>query len=701
MKIDIFGVKSISDVKGFKLFEDPNLPQDMKIRIKNGETVYFETSFDFEKVKGRNLYKSKLYSCIDLDVHISPIISPELLTLIGYVVHIQDITERKKRQLELAREKDLCEILINKMPCVAILLKPRTREIIASNKHAVKVGAIPGEKYYETWGQSQEPCFWCLAPKAWETGKDQHLEIEALDAIWDAYWIPITDDIYLHYAFDITERKKADIVLRQRTHDLNERVKELKCLYGVSLLLNDSQKTFDEINYEILKLILPGWQYPVITVGRIILEGKEYTSDNFYETPWMQSADFEILGKKSGSIEIYYLKEMPEEDYGPFLKEEQELIEAICRELTDFIKRKHAEKALQESELHLKEAQNIAQVGHWRLDPETKKITGSDELFRIFGLNQKEVSLDKFLEIVHPDDREFDLFHIRRGIEQGLPWDIEHRLICKDGSLKYVQAKGESSINKTGKAVHLMGTVQDITERKKTEIINKDLEHRRETFVWMTSHELRTPLTVISCYADFLLENINQIDNNQQNKILVTIKSNINRLMKLTEQVSQIAQFNNGIFEIKNVEFNICIFLNEALKPYKTILKNQIDLEGCSSKTPVIIEGDKDRLLQVLDNLLNNAIKHTHSDNRMIKINLETQTNSILIKIIDNGAGIAQRNIKRIFEQFVSIETEYSVTGTGIGLYVSKKIIEAHKGTLIAQSEGLGRGATFTIELLR
>jgi PAS domain S-box-containing protein len=1007
--LDIFGVKTVSEVRGFKLFEDPNLLQEMKTRIKNGETVNFETSFDFEKVKARNLYNTSLSGCIDLDVHISPIFSQELFTLIGYVVHVQDITDRKKRQLELAREKELSETLMNEMPCIAMLLKPGTREIVASNKHAVEVGAIPGKNCYETWGQRQDPCPWCLAPKAWKTGKEQHVEVEALNIIWDFHWIPINDDLYLHFAFDITERrkieeklkesedkyrslveqandgivivqgnkmvlinpqfakmlgytieellntsyeriihpdvineikersqdrlagnpvpslyeskllkkngkplsvelnvglidfhgkisflsfirditdrkrteeaikyhikfehliseissqfinlnpgqidsqinlavkqiaiftqsdsgyvfrfdnkganfsmthlwtsgrlktdkanlqgldsnsmpwwmnqlrsgqivavssirnlpqaaniekkilqaqnnnsiidvpmifekkvigflgmsslregriwtdeeknllqlvglifsnalqrkktekirKKADDVLRQRTHDLNERVKELKCLYGVSFLLNHSQNSFDEIVYEILKLIPPGWQYPEITCGRITFEGKEYTTDIFHETPWMQSADFEISGKKSGSVEVYYLEEMPEEADGPFLKEEQELIEAICRGLTDFIERKYSEKALQESEHNLKEAQTIAQVGHWRLDPETKEVTGSDELFRIFGLNQTEGTLDKFLEVVHPDDREFGLFHIRRGMEHGIPWDIEHRLLCKDGSLKYVHIKGEASINKAGIVVHLMGTVQDITDRKKTENIKRDLEQRRENFVWMTSHELRTPLTVISGYTDFLLKNINQVDPDQQNKILVTIKRNINRLMNLTEQVAQLAQFNHGTFETKKVEFNFCIFINEAIKPYKTILGNQIDFEGCSINTPVIIEGDKERLLQVLDNLLDNSVKHTHPKQREIKVNLEVLFQSIRIKIVDNGAGIAQENLKRIFEQFVSIKTEYSVTGTGIGLYLSQKIMEAHNGTIIAQSEGIGRGATFTIELPR
>jgi len=406
---------------------------------------------------------------------------------------------------------------------------------------------------------------------------------------------------------------------------------------------------------------------------------------------------------KEVAVLVQPLEEMPEEADGPFLKEEQELIEAICRELTDFIERKYSEKALQESEKRLKTAAQIVKLGFWEWDIITGDLYWSDEGFRSIGDEPQSYkpSYDKFISMVHPEDVEFVEKQLNAALNNNKPYSYDFRYLLPNGEIRHFHMQGEVTYDKNGKAVRFVGTQQDISEDKKTEKIKRDLEQRRENFVWMTSHELRTPLTVISGYTDFLLKNINQVDQDQQNKILVTIQRNINRLMKLTEQVVQIAQFNNGIFEIKKVEFNICIFINEALNPYKTILKDQIDFEGCSIKTPVIIEGDKDRLLQVLDNLLNNAVEHTHPDNRLIKVNLEILANSILIKIIDNGAGIDQRNIKLIFEQFVSIETEYSVTGTGIGLHVSQKIIEAHKGTIIAQSEGVGRGATFTIELPR
>ncbi|MHA2365685.1 MAG: PAS domain S-box protein [Candidatus Hodarchaeales archaeon] len=130
---------------------------------------------------------------------------------------------------------------------------------------------------------------------------------------------------------------------------------------------------------------------------------------------------------------------------------------------------KESEEILRINEKYLKEAQTIAQIGHWRLDPLTQEITGSDELFRIFGLTKEESSLDKFVEVVHPDDREFDLYHIRRGMEYGEHWNIEHRLICPDGTTKYVHAKGEAITDITGKVLLLLGTVQDITERKQIE----------------------------------------------------------------------------------------------------------------------------------------------------------------------------------------------------------------------------------------
>ncbi|MBI5602916.1 MAG: PAS domain S-box protein [Deltaproteobacteria bacterium] len=109
----------------------------------------------------------------------------------------------------------LTRILLDALPGVALLLRPGSREIVAANEMAVKCGAIPGRHCYDTWGRREDPCPWCLAPTVWTSFKPQRLEVEALGIIWDAHWIPVTDDLYVHYAFDITSRKKADEGLRR------------------------------------------------------------------------------------------------------------------------------------------------------------------------------------------------------------------------------------------------------------------------------------------------------------------------------------------------------------------------------------------------------------------------------------------------------------------------------------------------------
>ncbi len=122
----------------------------------------------------------------------------------------RDITERKSAEEALKEKTSLNQILLDNFHCTALLLRPYTREIVASNKAAVDVGAVPGKQCFATWGRRDNPCPWCLAPAVWATGEAKHLEVEALGIIWDAYWIPVAPDLYVHYAFDITERKRLE-----------------------------------------------------------------------------------------------------------------------------------------------------------------------------------------------------------------------------------------------------------------------------------------------------------------------------------------------------------------------------------------------------------------------------------------------------------------------------------------------------------
>jgi PAS domain S-box-containing protein len=122
----------------------------------------------------------------------------------------EELAERRRAEAALKQEARLTRVLLDAFPCPALLLRPATREIVASNRAAAAVGAVAGATCFGTWGQREAPCPWCLAPAAWESGRAQHLEVEASGTVWDAHWIPVADDLYMHYALDVTERRRAD-----------------------------------------------------------------------------------------------------------------------------------------------------------------------------------------------------------------------------------------------------------------------------------------------------------------------------------------------------------------------------------------------------------------------------------------------------------------------------------------------------------
>jgi PAS domain S-box-containing protein len=145
---------------------------------------------------------------------------------------------------------------------------------------------------------------------------------------------------------DVTERRRAEELLAQRTVDLGERVKELRCIYGISRLIAEPDKSVEVLFAKAVRLIPAGWNHPEITCARIAFREQEFVTDNFKETHWKLSADIHVSGKKQGSIDVYYLEKRPVLAEGPFLKEERDLINALARNLGDMVERKRAEEEI-------------------------------------------------------------------------------------------------------------------------------------------------------------------------------------------------------------------------------------------------------------------------------------------------------------------------------------------------------------------
>ena len=146
--------------------------------------------------------------------------------LTGHVATLEDITEHKRTREALQEQSRLAQVFINALPCVAFLLD-HNRVVVKPNQAAVNAGAVVGTQCFRTWMQRNDPCPWCLAPTALATGQAQQVAVERVGIVWDAYWLPVGPTLCLHYAFDITERKRADEQLRVHERQLRSLASEL------------------------------------------------------------------------------------------------------------------------------------------------------------------------------------------------------------------------------------------------------------------------------------------------------------------------------------------------------------------------------------------------------------------------------------------------------------------------------------------
>jgi hypothetical protein len=142
---------------------------------------------------------------------------------------------------------------------------------------------------------------------------------------------------------EIKRRKRVEKELKQVSHGLGERIKELNCLFSISKLRERTDFSLEDILQAILDLIPPAWQYPEITCARIIFNGSEFTTTNYKNSRWKLTRDIMVYSERVGTLEVFYLEEKSELDEGPFLREERNLIDAIAERIAKFIEREWAE----------------------------------------------------------------------------------------------------------------------------------------------------------------------------------------------------------------------------------------------------------------------------------------------------------------------------------------------------------------------
>jgi len=279
---------------------------------------------------------------------------------------------------------------------------------------------------------------------------------------------------------------------------------------------------------------------------------------------------------------------------------------------------------------------------------------------------------------------------------------IDLQLIKKDGSLIWVNY--DSSLVKMGDKTYIMVMGRDISEKKEVEIKLKELNEMRKEFIDRASHELKTPITTV--YGAYQLLDILYKDkfDTEQLELLEMAFSGTRRIRKLVDDLLDVSLMESKTFKLKKRKTNLGDLIQNCIKEMRYFSNKRnheiiIDLEP-----ELYLDIDESRIELVLTNLISNAIKYTPSKG---KINVKTKSDDKFAQIIikDTGVGLTEKEIEGLFKKFSRIESpikkdlDMDLGSTGLGLFISKEIIELHGGEIWAESEGKGKGSTFTVKI--
>jgi len=345
------------------------------------------------------------------------------------------------------------------------------------------------------------------------------------------------------------------------------------------------------------------------------------------------------------------------------------------------------------AEERLRLAVQSADLGTFFLDVKTYEFVPSLRLKELFGFKADEIMpYEAAINQISKEHRERVLKAIAAAIDKGESYDIEYPITgYHDKQQRWVRATGKVyPSNEDGKSPFFSGTVLDITERKLD-------EQRKNDFIGMVSHELRSPLTSISGYIQMLNIKASKNDDEVIVDIAVKAKRQVQRMLALISGFLDVARMGEGKIKLNLKHFDMAALVKEAEEEsLATVTTHQVQFKPVDF-TPV--EADQDKIVQVLTNFINNAVKYSPKDST-IEVACVIQNSMAYVSVSDEGMGIAPKDQPHVFDRFYRVESERmsTIKGFGIGLYICKEIIERHGGTIGVESE-LGKGSTFWFTL--
>ena len=483
---------------------------------------------------------------------------------------------------------------------------------------------------------------------------------------------------------EIDERKQIEEVL-------TERIKELRCMYGVANSIR-LRETLQEIFMDVVMLIPHGWRYPEITQARIICDENDYVLETFEESPWKQSSNIVVNGHVRGRLEVYYKEERPEYDEGPFLKEERHLIDNIAHALSEAVEHNETEQKLHQIQTAMEDA--------------TDAIAITNEEGHIIYINAAFGNLFKYAA-EETETIDFDSIFInptiganayRESLNGGF-WTGETEMVSSDGQVFPAYLRSTSITDKNLNNLGVLFVINNISELKEAERRQAKLLEQVESvndelksFAYIISHDLKAPLRGISSLANWLSDDYSDALGEDGKQQMDLLKSRVVRMQDLIDGVLQYSRVGRVKEEVVDVELN-------------NVVPEVIDLLAAPENISITVDNDlptisveKTRISQLFQNILSNSIKYMDKPQGQIHVGCVEEDDDWRFSISDNGPGIEEKHFEKIFQIFQTVSEGDSYESTGVGLSVVKKIVEIYGGRIWVESE-VGNGCTFFFTL--
>ncbi len=361
--------------------------------------------------------------------------------------------------------------------------------------------------------------------------------------------------------------------------------------------------------------------------------------------------------------------------------------EKLNNELEDTVKARTNELFL--SREHFKYlANNIPQMT-WTNLPNGEVDYYNQQWYTYTGLSFNETKEWGWQNVLHPDDLEITTDRYFAALNSGEIFEVENRYKRADGVYRWHLNRALPLRDEKGEIVFWVGTATDIEDQK------KEME-KRDEFIGIASHELRTPLTSLKGYLQLITSYKNEDVPGKVTQYAEKANKALNKLQSLINDLLDVSKIQAGrleyAFEPVNISdlVKICIENAEHIYPENTFVNE----DG----TEFFVNGNSERLEQVIMNLISNAVKYSQ-ENKKVIIKTARLNNKVRISVIDFGIGLSEDQKEKIFERFYRVEDKkFMTSGLGMGLYISAEIIRNHNGNIGVVGE-LGKGSTFYFDL--